>query len=132
MRWIWGDSYCKASARSGVCGGEWGVGGCRGVVRIGLPGKGSIRSQADCRVCMRAQSLQLCPLFVTNPIGRSLSGSSVHWILQARILEKVSISSFRGSSQSRDEARSSSFPALADGFFTTSATGWSICGTTRC
>ena len=44
----------------------------------------------------------------------SLPGSSVHGILQARILEWVAISSFRGSSQSRDwdpgiEARS---PAL--------------------
>ena len=63
MRWIWGDSYCKASARSGVCvsGG--------GVVRVGLPGTGSIRSQADCRVCVRAQSLQLCPTFCDRPHG---------------------------------------------------------------
>ena len=88
------------------------------------------RQTAEC-ACVLSR-FSCVRLFVTNPIGRSLSGSSVHWILQARILEEVSISSFRGSSQPRDVARSSSFPALADGFFTTSATGWSICGTTRC
>ena len=35
----------------------------------------------------------------------SLSGSSVHGILQARILEWVAISSFRGSSQLRHGTR---------------------------
>ena len=44
---------------------------------------------------MCAQSLQLCPTFC-NPMDYSLPGSSVHEILQARILEWVTISSFRG------------------------------------
>ena len=35
----------------------------------------------------------------------SLSGSSVHGILQARILERVAISSSKGSTQSRDQIR---------------------------
>ena len=42
-------------------------------------------------------------------------GSSVHGIFQARILERVAISSSRGSSQSRDQARVS---CIAGSFFT--------------
>ena len=38
-----------------------------------------------------------------NPMDRSLPGSSVHGIFQARILEWVAISFFRGSSQPRDQ-----------------------------
>ena len=42
-------------------------------------------------------SLTLC-----NPIDYSPPGSSVHGILQARVLERVTMSSSRGSSQPRD------------------------------
>ena len=41
-------------------------------------------------------------LFATSWTG-SLSGSSVYGILQARILERVAISSSRGSSRLRDQ-----------------------------
>ena len=44
---------------------------------------------------------QLCPT-LCDPIGCSLLGSSVHGILQARILEWVATSSFRRSSWPRD------------------------------
>ena len=37
-------------------------------------------------VCVHAQSPQLCPT-LCDPMGCSLPGSSVHGILQARILE---------------------------------------------
>ena len=47
--------------------------------------------------CMCAKSLQLCPA-VCDPMDWSPPGSSVHGILQARILEWVAISSSRGSS----------------------------------
>jgi len=50
----------------------------------------------------------------------SPSGSSVHGILQARILERFAISSFRGSSRPGMEPKS---PALAGGFFTTKPPG---------
>ena len=43
---------------------------------------------------MRAKSLQLS-LTLCDPMDCSLPGSSVHGILQARILEWVAISSFR-------------------------------------
>ena len=50
---------------------------------------------------MHAKSLQLCPT-LCDPLDRSLPGSSVHGIFQARILEQVAISFSRGSSQPRD------------------------------
>ena len=49
------------------------------------------------RMCACAQSLQLC-LILCNPMDYSPPGSSVHGILQARILEWVAMASSRGSS----------------------------------
>ena len=47
---------------------------------------------------------QLCPT-LCNPVDCSPPGSSVHGILQARILEWVAISFSRGSSQPRDRTQ---------------------------
>ena len=47
---------------------------------------------------------QSCPTLY-NPVDYSLPGSSIHWILQARILEWVAISSARGSSPPRDQTQ---------------------------
>ena len=47
--------------------------------------------------CVHIQSLQLC-LTLGNPMDCSPPGSSVHGILQARILEWVAMTSSRGSS----------------------------------
>ena len=67
---------------------------------------------------MHAKSLPtLC-----DPVVYSLPGSSVHGILQARILEWVAISSSRGSPNSVIKLESLTFPALASRFFTTRAT----------
>ena len=49
-----------------------------------------------------AESLQLCPT-LCDPMDCSPPGSSVHEILQARILEWVAIPFCRGSSQPRDQ-----------------------------
>ena len=57
---------------------------------------------------------QLCST-LCDPMDCSLAGSSVHGILQARILEWVAIPSFRGSSQPRDQTQVS---CIAGGFFT--------------
>ena len=57
---------------------------------------------------------QLC-LTLCNPMDRSLPGSSVHGILQARILEWVAISFSRGSSRPRDQTWAS---CIAGSFFT--------------
>ena len=51
---------------------------------------------------VRAKSLQLC-LTLWDSTDYSPPGSSVHGILQARILERVSMPSSRGSSQPRDQ-----------------------------
>ena len=62
--------------------------------------------------------LQSCGLWPSS----SPPGSSVHRILQARILDWVAISSSRGSSWPGDGICVLTSPALAGGFFTTSST----------
>ena len=52
------------------------------------------------KLCMHAKSLQSCPT-LCHPIYHTLPGSSVHEILQARILEGVAMPSSRGSSPGR-------------------------------
>ena len=52
------------------------------------------------RVC--AKSLQSCPTFC-NPMDCSLSGFSVHGLLQGKILEWVTMPSSRGSSRCWDQ-----------------------------
>ena len=66
-----------------------------------------------------AQSIQLY-LTLCNSMGYSPSGSSVHGILQERILEWVTMPSSRGSSPPRDQTR---IFCIAGGFFTTEPPG---------
>ena len=66
---------------------------------VGTSGKSELYTWD--KSCMCAKSFQSCPT-LCDPMDHSLPGSSVHGVLQARILEKVAISSFRGSSQPRD------------------------------
>ena len=68
--------------------------------------------------CMQAKSLQSCPT-LCDPMDCNPPGSSVHGILQARILEWVAIPFSRNLPNPGIKAWS---PALADGFFTTSTT----------
>ena len=73
--------------------------------------------------CVCAKSFQSC-LILFDTLDHSLPGSSVHGILQARLLECVVLPSSRGSSPPSDRTPSSLMsPALAGGFFTTS-TAW--------
>ena len=73
-------------------------------------GCGSVSEIADCHTVVTKKSesesenevAQLCPT-LCNPMDCSPPGSSVHGILQARILEWVAISFSRGSSQPRDQ-----------------------------
>ena len=51
---------------------------------------------------IQQHELAMLCLTLCDPLDCSLPGSSVHGILQARILEWVAMPSFRGSSQSRD------------------------------
>ena len=66
---------------------------------------------------------QLC-LTLRDPKDYSLPGSSVHGILQASMMEWVTISFFKGSTWPRESNKPMSLvsPALVGGFFTTSTT----------
>ena len=75
-------------------------------------------------VCMYLVT-QACPA-LCGPVDCSPPGSSVHGILQARILEWVAMASSRGPSWPGIGPASLMSPALAGGFFTTSAT-WEVC-----
>ena len=66
-------------------------------------------------LCVRAQLLQLCPT-LCKP---SLPGSSVHGILQARILEWVTMPSSRGSSWPRNQTCVTYVSCIAGRFFIT-------------
>ena len=67
------------------------------------------------RVCSEAS--------VCDPMDCSPPGSSVHGILQARILEWVTMPSSRGSSQPRDQTCVSCISCFASRFFTTEPPG---------
>ena len=84
-----------------------------------LQDESNTRSLLPARV--RVQSLQSC-LTLYDPVDCSPPGSSVHGILQARILECLALPSSRGSSQPRDQTRVSYVSALAGRFFTISIT----------
>ena len=79
----------------------------------------ALESHSSCCIhaCMRAKSLQLCPT-LCNPMDHIPTGSSVHGILQARILEWVAMPSFRGSSWPRDQTHISCIFCIAGRFFT--------------
>ena len=81
--------------------------------------------------CWWAKSLQSCPT-LCNPMGYSPLGSSVHGILQARILEWVAMPFSRASCRPRGWPWVSNISCTAGGFSTTSATMnvklWSHCG----
>ena len=70
---------------------------------------------------MHAKSLQMC-LTVCDPKDCSLPGSSVHGILQPGILEWVVCPPPKDLPDPGIETASLMSPALAGGFFTTSAT----------
>ena len=72
------------------------------------------------QLCMHAKSLQSC-LTLCDSMNCGPPGPSVHVILQARILEWVAMTSFRDLPDLGIKPTSLASPALAGGFFTTSA-----------
>ena len=72
--------------------------------------------------CVRAQSLQSCPT-LCDPMDCSLPDSSVHGILQARILEWVAMPFSRGSSQPRNQTQVSCISCTAGRFSTAEPSG---------
>ena len=76
---------------------------------------------------MRAQSLQLYPT-LCDPMDCSLSGSSDHGTLQARILDPIAMPSSRGSSRPRDRIQVSYIYLLWQaGSLPLVPPGWSFC-----
>ena len=67
-------------------------------------------------MCVHAKSLQSCPT-LCDPMDCSPPGSSVHGILQARILEWVAMPSSRESSNPGIKPMSLISPILAGRFF---------------
>ena len=67
---------------------------------------------------MRAKSLQSCPT-LCDPMDHSPPGSSVHGILQVRILQGVAVPSSRGTSRPRDRTHI----CVAGRFFSTELLG---------
>ena len=74
------------------------------------------------KYCMHAKSFQPCPT-LCHPMDCSPAGSSVHGILQVRILEWVATPTCRGYSQHRDGTRIFFCSYIAGGFFTTEPPG---------
>ena len=74
------------------------------MVQLSLIGKASLKRWYLVWIltCVCAKSLQSC-LTLCHPMDCSPPGSSVHWILQTRILEWVAMPSSRGSSWPRDQ-----------------------------
>ena len=75
----------------------------------------SAAQQNESVVCVKVS--QSCRT-LCNAMDYSLPGSSVHGILQARILEWIAILSYRGSSQPRDQTYVSCVSCIAGRFFT--------------
>ena len=71
-------------------------------------------------MCVSAKVLQLCPI-LCDPVDCSLPGSSVHEILQARILGRVALPSSRGSTEPKDQT-SVSYVSCTGRWVMTSAT----------
>ena len=74
------------------------------------------------RTCVHAKSLQWCPN-LCDPMDYSLPGSSVHGILQARILEWVAIPSSRASFWPTDQTCVFCGSWIAGEFFTAEPLG---------
>ena len=75
------------------------------------PGMSDPRALGSGYAHVRAQSLQSCSTFC-DPTDCSRPGSSVHGILQSRILEWVAMPSSRGSSQPRGQTCISSISCV--------------------
>ena len=120
-----------------------GISGCAKSNRIGgQRAWAALENSCHCQICkaspnktslihrmnlegVHAKSLQLC-LTLSDPVDCSPPGSSVHGILQARLLEWIAMPSSRGSSQPKDQTHVS---YTAGRFCTTEPPGKSLAST---
>ena len=75
----------------------------------------------DMKICTCAKLFQSCPT-LCDPVDCSQPGSSVHGILQARILECIAVPPPRDLPNPGIKPTSLTSPALASRFFTTRTT----------
>ena len=94
---------------------------CNEKLGICKPGR-ETSPETDPAAAAAAKSLQSCSAFC-NSIDCGPSGSSLHGIFQARILEWVAISFSRGSSRPRDWTWVSCVSCIAGRFFTPESLG---------
>ena len=86
-------------------------------------GNSCLRRQFRVCVCVCVCVCTLSRVWLCDPMGCNLLGSSVHRIFSARIMKQVTISSSRESFWPRDQPMSLASPTLAGGFFTTVSPG---------
>ena len=115
-------AFCTGldESRGDSCGGMWWVKECTAHLSD---------TASWVPVCMRAHSLQACPLPPLRPHRCGPPGSSVHGILQARILEWVVMPFSSGSSRPRDWTQVSH---IAGRFCTVWATREDLCCSEAC
>ena len=118
--------YCSTAWSSWICNVKLrgGRAGFQVTGRLSIARKQLLQSLHFSRVnCLGAGTMclvtQLCPTLC----GCSPPGSSVHGILQARILEWVAIPFSRGSSSPRDQTQVSCVSCIEGRFFTTELLG---------
>ena len=95
---------------------------CFGWEYLELPDSKSSALYSGEQECVCAKSLQLCPT-LCDPMDCNPPGSSVHGILQARLLEWVAMPFSRESSRPRDRTHVSCGSCIAGAFFTAEPLG---------
>ena len=111
---LWGRRIYALLQKHLTCGNAWVL---YLFTKIGI----WTRGRASCFYSSCMLSLQSGPA-LCDPMDCSPPGSTVHGILQARILERVAMTSSRVSSRPRIEPASLTSPVLVGRFFTISAT----------
>ena len=121
--------FCSTAWSSWICNVKLrrGRAGCQVTGRFSIARKQLLQIPHCSRVnCLGAGTMclvtQLCPT-LCDPMDCSPPGSSVHGILQARILEWVAIPLSRGSSSPRDQTQVSCVSCIEGRFFTTELLG---------
>ena len=121
--------FCSTAWSSWICNVKLrrGRAGCQVTGRFSIARKQLLQIPHCSRVnCLGAGTMclvtQLCPTLY-DPMDCSPPGSSVHGILQARILEWVAIPLSRGSSSPRDQTQVSCVSCIEGRFFTTELLG---------
>ena len=99
----------EARVPAGKIGGSWSL----LIARAGI----CVSGYMWVCVCVCARARAKSCLTLCDPLDCSPPVSSVHGILQARILKWISISSFRGSSRPRNQTSISCISCITGGFF---------------